>query len=364
MSQDGKTPQQSTSPEGAMSPQALKQRPPRILSGIQPSGQLHIGNYLGALRQWARVQDRYESFFCVVDMHAITVQQDPKELRDATRRNAAIYLACGIDPKLSTIFVQSHVPAHAELAWILGCYTSIGWLNRMTQFKDKAAKQQADAVGAGLLFYPVLMAADILLYQADQVPVGDDQRQHLELTRDVAQRFNYLYGDTFTVPDIMVPVAGARVMGLDDPSAKMSKSEDSEYHAVYLLDPADKARKKIMRAVTDSGAEVRFSDEPTKAGVNNLLTIYQAFTEESKESIENRFAGKGYGDLKKAVAGVVVEGLKPIQARYDEFTREGGYIDDVLAEGAARAASVANRTLSLVKERVGFLPSPRPDQGK
>ncbi|HLY27834.1 MAG TPA: tryptophan--tRNA ligase [Aggregatilineales bacterium] len=328
---------------------------PRVLSGIQPSGHLTIGNYLGALKQWVKVQDEYESFFCVVDLHAITVQQDPTALCEGTREVAAIYLACGIDPQKSTVFVQSHVPAHAELSWILGCFTPLGWLNRMTQFKDKSAKQQTDSVGSGLYTYPVLMAADILLYHADAVPVGDDQRQHLELTRDLVQRFNAQYGDTFTLPAAMIPQAGARVMGLDNPNAKMSKSEDSEYHAVYLLDPPDKARKKIMRAVTDSGKDIRFSEEPERAGVNNLLTIYQAFTDKSRETIEQEFDGKGYGDLKKTVAEAVVEGLKPIQARYQKITGEGGYIDQILGEGAARAEAIANKTLQDVKDRVGFL---------
>jgi tryptophanyl-tRNA synthetase len=336
-------------------------RPPRVLSGVQPSGsgRLHIGNYIGALKQWVKVQHEYESFFCVVDLHAITVQQDPAELCAGTREVAALYLASGIDPKISTVFVQSHIPAHAELSWILGCYTPVGWLYRMTQYKDKAAKQQAESVGTGLLTYPVLMAADILLYQADAVPVGEDQRQHLELTRDLAQRFNHLYGETFTIPDAMIPVAGKRIMGLDNPNAKMSKSEDSEYHAAFLLDPPDKLRKKIMRSVTDSGREIRFSDDPKKAGVNNLLTIYQAFTDESNEAVENYFAGKGYGDLKKAVAEAVVEGLRPVQERYRQLTSEGGYIDQVLAEGAERASSIADATLASVKERVGFLKARR-----
>ncbi len=336
-------------------------RPPRVLSGVQPSGsgRLHIGNYIGALKQWVKVQHDYESFFCVVDLHAITVQQDPVELCAGTREVAALYLASGIDPKISTVFVQSHIPAHAELSWILGCYAPVGWLYRMTQFKDKAAKQQAESVGTGLLTYPVLMAADILLYQADAVPVGEDQRQHLELTRDLAQRFNHLYGETFTIPDAMIPVAGKRIMGLDTPTAKMSKSEDSEYHAVFLLDPPDKIRKKIMRSVTDSGREIRFNEDPEKAGVNNLLTIYQAFTDESNETIEQHFAGKGYGDLKKAVAEAVVEGLRPLQDRYRELTSDSGYIDKVLAEGAERASQIADATLVSVKERVGFLKARR-----
>ncbi|HRE47046.1 MAG TPA: tryptophan--tRNA ligase [Aggregatilineales bacterium] len=336
--------------------EAKAPRPPRILSGIQPSGNLTIGNYLGALKQWAQLQDQYDSFYCIVDLHAITVQQDPAALREGTRRNAALFLACGLDTKYSTVFVQSHVPAHSELSWILGTFTPMGWLNRMTQFKDKAAKLQADSVGSGLFTYPVLMAADILIYHANLVPVGDDQRQHIELTRDLAQRFNSLYGETFTIPSGFIPKAGARIMGLDNPLMKMSKSEASENHAVYLLDPPDKARKKIMRAVTDSGSGIYFSTDDEKAGVNNLLGIYQAFTGESSEAIEAHFAGKGYGDLKKAVAEVVVEGLRSIQAKYEALTGEGGYIDEVLKQGADRANEVAGQTLKHVKERVGFLP--------
>jgi len=327
----------------------------RVLSGVQPSGNLTIGNYLGALRQWAREQHNFDSFFCVVDLHAITMPYDPVELQAKTREVTALYLACGIDPEVSTIFVQSHVPAHSELMWLLSCVTPLGWLQRMTQFKDKAAKQQADSVGTGLLAYPVLQAADILLYHADAVPVGEDQRQHVELTRDIAQRFNHLFGDTFTVPEVMIPPSGARIKGLDDPAVKMSKSVVSEYHAVYLLDPPSRAKKKIMRAVTDSGREIRFSQEPERAGVNNLLEIYEALTGESREAIERQFDGHGYGDLKKAVAEVVVAALEPIQQRYQEITRDEGYIDDLLVQGAERAALVANATLAAVRERMGFL---------
>ena len=329
----------------------------RVLSGVQPSGNLTIGNYVGALRQWAREQQNFESFFCVVDLHAITAPFDPTELRNKTREVAALYLACGIDPDVSTVFVQSHVPAHSELAWLLNCLTPLGWLYRMTQFKDKSGKQQVESVGTGLLDYPVLMAADILLYQADAVPVGDDQRQHLELTRDLAQRFNHMFGETFNVPEAMIPPSGARIKGLDDPTAKMSKSiVDSEYHAVYLLDPPDRAKKKIMRAVTDSGREIGFSDDPARAGVNNLLEIYEAFTGENRPSIEAHFASaRGYGDLKKEVAETVIAGLAPIQQRYHELTSEAGYIDDLLARGAERAAEVANRTLADVREKMGFL---------
>jgi len=337
-----------------------KQRP-RVFSGVQPSGNLTIGNYVGALRQWARAQYDFESYFCVVDLHAVTVPYDPAELRAKTREVAALYWACGIDPAVSTVFVQSHVPAHSELTWLLNCVTPLGWLNRMTQFKDKAARQQADSVGTGLLDYPVLMAADILLYQADAVPVGEDQRQHLELTRDIAQRFNHLFGETFTVPEAMIPLAGARIKGLDDPAAKMSKSiTDSEYHAVYLLDAPGTIKKKIMRAVTDSGRAIAFSGEPEKAGVNNLLEIYEAFTGQDRAAIEAHFASaRGYGDLKKEVAAVVVEGLAPIQQRYRELTDNVAMIDSMLAQGAEKAAVVAEATLAAVRERMGFL-MPRP----
>jgi tryptophanyl-tRNA synthetase len=327
----------------------------RVLSGVQPSGNLTIGNYLGALQQWVAEQDVYESFFCVVDLHALTVPQDPAELRAKTREVAALYVASGIDPEKAAIFIQSHVPAHTELSWILTCLTPLGWLYRMTQFKDKAAKQQQDSVGVGLLSYPVLMAADILLYHATYVPVGDDQRQHLEFTRNLAQRFNHLYGDVFTLPEAMIPKEGARVMGLDNPLAKMSKSEASEYHAVYLLDTPDVIKRKIMRAQTDSSREIRFSDDPEKAGVNNLLTIYQAFTGISKEAIEAEFDGEGYGDLKKAVVEVVTARLQPLQHRYHQLTGENGYLDDILAQGAARARSVADQTLADVRERIGLI---------
>lgn len=329
----------------------------RVLSGVQPSGNLTIGNYLGALKQWAREQHNFESYFCVVDLHAITVPFDPAELRDKTREVAALYLACGIDPDISTVFVQSHVQAHSELAWLLNCLTPLGWLNRMTQFKDKSAKQQAESISTGLLNYPVLMAADILLYQADAVPVGDDQRQHLELTRDLAQRFNHMFGETFTIPEAMIPPSGARIKALDEPTAKMSKSQmDSEYHALYLLDPPNRVKKKLMRAVTDSGCDIEFTDDPERAGVNNLLEIYQAFTEKPKEDVLADFAdARGYGDLKKAVVEVVNAGLVPIQERYTELTSEAGYIDEILADGAERAAEVANKTLELARENMGFL---------
>ena len=328
---------------------------PRVLSGIQPSGNLTIGNYLGALKQWVEVQHDYDCFYCVVDLHAITASQDPQALRQKTRESAAMYIAAGIDPEVSTIFVQSHVPAHSELAWMLTCMAPLGWLQRMTQFKDKSAKQAQESIGAGLLNYPSLMAADILLYHADLVPVGDDQNQHLEFTRDLAQRFNHLYGETFTLPSVMNPQAGARIMGLDIPTAKMSKSEASENHAVFLLDDLSRARKKIMRAVTDSHRDIRFSDQAERAGVNNLLTIYQAIAGESNEEIETRFAGQGYGDLKRAVADSVVSTLEPLQERYYQLMNEAGYLDSVLRLGREKAGAIAEATLKLAQDRMGFL---------
>ncbi|MCY4064555.1 MAG: tryptophan--tRNA ligase [Chloroflexi bacterium] len=334
---------------------AVNGKKPRVLSGIQPSGNLTIGNYLGALKQWVEVQHDYDCFYCVVDLHAITAAQDPADLRQKTRESAAMYIAAGLDPEISTIFVQSHVPAHSELAWMLTCMAPLGWLHRMTQFKDKSAKQTQESIGAGLLNYPNLMAADILLYHADLVPVGDDQNQHLEFTRDLAQRFNHMYGDTFTLPSVMNPQAGARVMGLDNPTAKMSKSEAAENHAVFLLDSLPAARKKIMRAVTDSHREIRFSKERERAGINNLLTIYQAITNEPSEAIEAGFADKGYGDLKRAVADRVASTLEPLQARYYELMNEAGYLDSVLKLGREKAGAIAEATLKLAQERMGFL---------
>ncbi|MBI1277021.1 MAG: tryptophan--tRNA ligase [Anaerolineaceae bacterium] len=329
----------------------------RVLSGIQPSGNLTIGNYLGALKQWVAEQETYECYFCVVDLHAITVPQDPVKLRAKTREVAALYIAAGLDPDKVTIFVQSHVSAHAELAWILTCLAPMGWLNRMTQFKDKAAKQQQDTISSGLLNYPTLMAADILLYQAHAVPVGDDQRQHLEYTRDLAQRFNHMYGDTFILPEVMIPKAGARIMGLDNPLSKMSKSEATDSHAIYLLDTPSKVKKVVMRAVTDSLGQISFSDIPDRAGINNLLTIYQSLTQLSQEQTEARFAGKGYGDLKKSVVEVVNATLEPLQRRYSEIIDEEKYLDGILARGADKAQQMANRTLREVKEKIGLLPT-------
>jgi len=323
---------------------------PRVFSGIQPTGSLHIGNYLGALKNWVRMQETYECVFCIVDLHAITLYQDPQELRQKIEQTAAIFLAAGIDPKLSSVIVQSTVPAHAELQWLLTCVTPLGWLERMTQYKDKSAKQES--VGDGLLQYPVLMAADILLYQAKAVPVGDDQSQHVELTRDIAQRFNALYGDTFAMPETKLPSVGARVMGLDDPTRKMSKSETGSGHAIGLLDPPALIRKKIMRATTDSNPAVDF--ETMGPGVVNLLSIHQAFTSWTDDQMKAHFAGMRYGDLKKTVAEAVVAGLEPLQQRYQEITAEPGYLQSVLREAANRVSPIANETVRLTKQRMGI----------
>ena len=325
----------------------------RVFSGIQPSGDLHIGNYLGALKNWVRLQHDYECIFCIVDLHAVTVYQQPEQLRAKILEIAGLFVASGIDPKISAIMAQSMVPAHAELAWLLTCVTPVGWLYRMTQFKVKAETQET--VGDGLLQYPVLMAADILLYQAKIVPVGDDQSQHLELTRDIAQRFNSLYGDTFVVPETKLPAVGARVMGLDEPDKKMSKSAEGSGHAVALLDPPDAVRKKIMRATTDSQPHVDF--DKLGAGVANLLAIFQAFGEWTDEQMRSHFTGMRYGELKKQVAEMVVSHLEPLQQRYREITADPGYLNQVLAEGAGRVKPTAEDTVRLVKQRIGVYTS-------
>lgn len=322
----------------------------RIFSGVQPSGSLHIGNYLGALKNWVEIQGNYESIFGIVDLHAITVHQDPAELQSKIRETAALFLAVGIDPKQSTIMVQSSVPEHAELAWMLTCVTPVGWLERMTQYKAKAQAQET--IGDGLLQYPVLMAADILLYQAAIVPVGDDQAQHLELSRDIAQRFNSLYGETFVMPATHLPAVGSRIMGLDEPDAKMSKSATGSGHAIALLDPIDQVRKKIMRATTDSQPAVSF--ESLGSGVQNLLNIFQAFSGWPGEKMREHFNGMRYGDLKKQVAEMVATSLEPLQKRYHDIMTEPGYLDRVLREGAERVSPIAQSTVRLVKERMGL----------
>ncbi len=323
---------------------------PRVLSGIQPTGSPHIGNYLGALKNWAKIQYDYDSIYCIVDLHAITVYQDPAELRAKIEELAGVLLAIGIDPTHSALMVQSSVAAHAELAWMLTCVTPIGWLERMTQFKAKAAAQET--ISDGIMQYPVLMAADILLYQAAIVPVGDDQSQHLELARDIAQRFNSLYGEIFTVPQTKLPAVGARIMGLDEPDKKMSKSAPGSGHAISLLDPPAAIRKKIMRATTESAPAVDL--ETMGAGVRNLLSIYQAFTECTDDALKNQFSGMRYGDLKKTVAEAVIASLEPIQKRYREITAETGYIARVLEDGAEKVRPIANDTVHTVKRAMGL----------
>jgi tryptophanyl-tRNA synthetase len=326
----------------------------RVLSGIQPSGTLHLGNYLGALRRWVLQQDVKESYFCIVDMHAITEPQDAEQLRRRTREAAAVYLAAGLDPSKSTIFVQSHVRAHAECCWILNCVTPIGWLKRMTQFKAKA--NQRDSVSVALLDYPVLQAADILLYDADEVPTGEDQKQHIELARDIAQRFNHLYGETFILPQPASPESGARIRAFNDPAQKMSKSEaHTRGHAVNLTDEPDEIRWVISRAVTDSGCEILFTDTPNKAGVNNLLEIYELLAGRDRLDIEEYFAGKGYGVLKSEVAELVIETLRPIRERYETLMADVSMLDEILQRGAERARAVAEPKVQEVKRKVGFI---------
>ncbi len=330
-----------------------------MLSGIQPTADsFHLGNYLGALRQWVRLQDTHETFYCVVDLHAITLEQDPKVLRERTRRSAAQLLALGVDPERSTLFVQSHVPEHAQLGWVLECQTGFGEASRMTQFKDKAAKQGTDRASVGLFTYPVLQAADILLYQANAVPVGEDQRQHLELSRNLAQRFNNRFGKTFTVPEAHIVSDTAKIYDLQDPTSKMSKSSSAANGLIELLEDAKRSAKKIRSAVTDTGREVVYDPE-NKAGVANLLTIYSALTERPVPALESAYEGKGYGDLKKDLAEVVVEFVTPFQARVQSYMDDPAELDKVLARGAERAREVASETLAAVYDRVGFLPAAR-----
>ena len=324
---------------------------PRVFSGIQPSGEPHLGNYIGAIRNWVADQERYDNFFCIVDQHAITVPYEPAEMRARVRELAAVLVACGIDPERSVLFVQSHVPEHTELTWLLICSTPMGWLERMTQFKDKAGSRR-ERVGAGLFTYPVLMAADILLYQTSAVPVGEDQKQHVELARDIAGRFNNLYGEVFTVPEPVIREVGARVMGLDDPTKKMSKSVEGQHHAIGLLDEPDLIRRRIGRAVTDSLREIRFDED--RPGVHNLLTIHHALSGQEKDEIEARFEGKGYGDLKKEVAEVVVESLAPVRQRCAEITADPATVDGILEAGRERARPVAEATMESVRRAMGL----------
>lgn len=323
----------------------------RIFSGAQPTGNVHLGNYLGALRNWVALQHEYESFFCIVNLHAVTVPQDPKVLAEKTRELARLYLSVGIDPDVSTIFIQSDVTEHPELTWLLNGVTRMSELERMTQFKDKARKQQEN-VSVGLFDYPVLMAADILLYQTDLVPVGEDQKQHLELTRDIAIRFNRDYGETFRVPEPFIPKVGARIMSLADPAKKMSKSdEESEAGCVMLLDSDDAVRRKFKRAVTDSGTEIRF--DPTRPAINNLLTIYHLLSGKSNEETEEHFSGKGYAALKQELGDLTIEFLKPIQERVKAI--DDGKLNAILERGAERAQGIARATLSDAKRKMGLV---------
>lgn len=327
------------------------QKKPRILSGIKPTGDLTLGSYIGAIKNWVSLHNDYECFYMLADLHAITVRHDPSVLRRRTVEQLAQYIACGLDPEKNVLFIQSMVPAHAELAWVLGCYTMMGELNRMTQFKDKA-KKQSDNINAGLYTYPVLMAADILIYQANLVPVGEDQKQHVEITRDIANRFNGIYGDVFTVPEPYIPKVGARIMSLSDPESKMSKSEEST-SSVLLMDSPEVIMAKFRRAVTDSETEIRY-DQKNKKGISNLLTIYSVCTGKTYDEIQNEFQNKGYGDFKKAVGEAVVETLRPIREEAERLIKDKVYIQDVITKGAERASFVANKTVSKVYKKVGF----------
>lgn len=327
------------------------QKKPVVFSGIQPTGVMTLGNYLGALKNWVKLQDDYDCYYCIVDMHALTVRQDPVQFRKNILDAYALMLACGIDPDRSTAFIQSHVKTHAELAWVLNCNTPFGELSRMTQFKDKSAKH-ADNINAGLFTYPVLMAADILLYQADVVPVGIDQMQHLEITRDIAQRFNSIYGDVFTIPEAYVGKVGAKIMSLQEPSRKMSKSDENPNGSIYLMDDPDTIMRKFKRAVTDSEGQIRYRDK--QPGIKNLISIYCACTGKTPEEVEREFDGRGYGEFKPAVGEAVISVLKPLQARVAELTRDKAYIDSVIKNNAEKADYVANKTLRKVQKKVGF----------
>ena len=328
-----------------------------VFSGVQPSGVLTIGNYLGAIRNFSAFSDEYRCYYCVVDEHAITVRQNPAELRRRTYETLALYIACGLDPEKNVLFVQSHVSGHAELGWILDCYTMFGELSRMTQFKDKSAKN-ADNINAGLFTYPALMAADILLYQTELVPVGDDQKQHLELARNIAQRFNHLHGDTFVIPEPFInKTPAARIMSLAEPEKKMSKSDANENATVRILDERDVIIRKFKRAVTDSGSEVRASAD--KPGVTNLMSIYGAFTGKTFEEIEREFEGKGYGEFKLAVGEACADGLANVQAEFKRLAADKKYIEEIMAKGAREAAHDSLRTMSKVRRKVGFTEMPR-----
>ena len=327
----------------------------RIFSGIQPSGDLTLGSYMGAIKNWVALQDEYECVYCIVDMHAITVRQVPADLRRRSLEQLAQYIACGLDPQKNIMFIQSHVPQHAELSWVLGCYTQFGELSRMTQFKMKS-QQHADNITAGLFTYPVLMAADILVYQADLVPVGEDQKQHLEITRDIAERFNGIYGNTFTLPEPFIGKVGARIMSLQNPTQKMSKSDPNPKASVSILDEPSVIMKKFKSAVTDSEAVVRYGEG--KDGINNLMSIYSCCTGASFDEIEREFDGQGYGAFKPAVGEAVIEALRPIREEAERMIADKAYLKDVYTEGARRASYVASKTLRKVYKRVGLVEKP------
>lgn len=323
-----------------------------VFSGVQPSGSLTIGNYIGAIRNWVALQDEYDCYYCIVDLHSITVPQEPKDLRKNTLELLAVYLACGLDPEKCTLFIQSHVSAHAELCWVLNTMSYMGQLSRMTQYKEKS-QRAGEKVNAGLFTYPVLMAADILLYQADLVPVGEDQKQHLELARDLAERFNNRYSPTFKVPEPLIKKEGARIMSLQNPQKKMSKSDDNENGYILILDKPDDIRRKVKRAVTDSIGVVRYSDE--QPGIKNLIEIYSAFSKDSIEDIEKRYEGLGYGKFKEDLAEVIIEGLKPIQEKFDSYMKNKDYLESVYKQGAEKARYISNKTLRKVYRKIGFI---------
>ena len=324
-----------------------------IFSGVQPSGELTLGSYIGALKNWVELSDEYNCYYCIVDMHAITVRQNPADLRRRTLEQLAQYIACGLDPEKNTIFIQSHVPAHAELAWVLNCYTMFGELSRMTQFKDKSQKH-ADNINAGLFVYPTLMAADILLYQSDLVPVGGDQKQHVELTRDIATRFNGVYGDVFKMPEPFIPKVGARIMSLSAPENKMSKSDKDTGGTIYIMEKPEDIMRSFKRAVTDSETCIRY-DVKEKPGISNLMQIYSVATGKSFEEIEREFDGRGYGDFKTAAGEATVEMLRPIREEAERILKDKAYLEKIYKDGAEKAAYVANKTLRKVYKKIGFI---------
>lgn len=325
----------------------------RIFSGVKPSGELTIGNYLGAIQNWVKIYEQYESIFCVVDLHAITVGHNPKELRERTYKILALYLASGLDPKKAIFFAQSHLSEHTELAWILNCHTYMGELKRMTQYKDKIQKEGADKSTVGLFDYPVLMAADILLYQTDIVPVGEDQVQHVEFARDLAKRFNNKYGELFKLPQTLLRDSGARIMALDNPEIKMEKTAESQYNYILMLDKPEDIKKKISRAVTDSEKSIKL--DPKRKGLYNLITIYHLFSDIMPEEIVKKYDNKGYKEFKKDLANIIIENLTPIQEKYNKLIKDKDYLDKILAEGAKKAKVIAQKTLSEVKDKIGFV---------